>query len=132
MFFELIKKRNRFLYQGCTNGVECLALLQRGLVAPLSPAHRVDCWVFTGIFSYTPEPHVAFCPIFVHPLFPVFEPHIQKWVIFVRRRPYVCDTLRKKDRIWHRLPPPSRGLRQLNFPNVKNDVGQKKNIVHVF
>ena len=40
-----------------------------------------------GIFSCTPEPHIAFCPIFVHPLFPVFEPHIQKWVIFVRRRP---------------------------------------------
>ena len=33
----------------------------------------------------------------------------------------------KKDRFWHRLPPPSpRGLRQLNFPNVKNDAGQKK------
>ena len=86
-------------------------------------------WVF---FSCTPEPHVAFCPIFVHPLFPVFEPHIQKWVIFVRRRPCVCDTFRfesqrKKDRIWHRLPPPpSRGPRQLNFPNVKNNVGQKQ------
>ena len=44
-----------------------------------------------GIFSYTPEPHVAFCPIFVHPLFPVFEHDIHKWVIFVRRRPCVCD-----------------------------------------
>ena len=75
------------------------------------------------------------CTIFVHPLFPVFEPHIQRWVIFVRRRPCVCDTFRfesppprKKDRIWHRLPPPppSSGLRQLNFPNVKNDAGQKQ------
>ena len=47
-----------------------------------------------GIFSYTPEPHVAICPIFVHPLFPVFEPQIQKWVIFVRRRPCVFDTFR--------------------------------------
>ena len=48
-----------------------------------------------GILSYTPEePHVAFCPIFVHPLFPVFELHIQKWVIFVRRRPCVCDIFR--------------------------------------
>ena len=55
-----------------------------------------------GIFSCTPEPHVAFCPIFVHPLFPVFEPHIQKWVIFVRRRPCVCDTFRFK-------APPLRG-----------------------
>ena len=45
-----------------------------------------------GIFSYTPELHVAFCPIFVHPLFPVFEPHITKWVIFVRR-PLVSLTL---------------------------------------
>ena len=44
------------------------------------------------IFSYTPELHISFCPIFVHKLFPVFEPHIQKWVIFVRRRPCVCDT----------------------------------------
>ena len=34
-----------------------------------------------------PNPQVAFCPIFVHP-----EPHVQKWVIFVRRRPCVCDT----------------------------------------
>ena len=25
-------------------------------------------------------------PSFVHPLVPVFEPHVQKWVIFVRRR----------------------------------------------
>ena len=48
----------------------------------------------SGIICHTPEPHVAFSPTFVHPLFPVFEPHIQKWVIFVRRRPCVCDTLR--------------------------------------
>ena len=33
--------------------------------------------------------HVSFCSIFVHPLFPVVEPHIQKGVIFVRRRPCV-------------------------------------------
>ena len=82
-----------------------------------------------------PEPRIAFCSIFVHPFFPVFEPHIQKWVIFVRRRPCVCDTFRfeslspwKKDRFWHRFPPPSpsAGLRQLNFPFVKNDAGQKQ------
>ena len=29
-------------------------------------------WRF--FFSFTPEPHIAFCPIFVHPLFPVFDP----------------------------------------------------------
>ena len=49
---------------------------------------------FQGIFSYAPEPHIAFCPILVHPIFPVFEPQIHKWVIFVPRRPCVCDTLR--------------------------------------
>ena len=33
----------------------------------------------------------------------------------------------KNDRFWHRLHPPSlHGLRQLNFPNVKNDAGQKQ------
>ena len=85
-----------------------------------------------GIFSYTPEPHVGFCPIFVHPLFPVFEPHTPKWVIFVRRRPCVCDTFRfespplRGKKIELLPPPPSRGLRQLNFPNVKNDAGQKQ------
>ena len=40
------------------------------------------CGQFVRVFlSYTPEPHIAFCPIFVHPLFPVFELHIQQWVI---------------------------------------------------
>ena len=47
-----------------------------------------------GIFSYAHEPHIAFCSIFVHPLFPVFEPLLQIWVIFVRRRPCVYDTFR--------------------------------------
>ena len=82
-----------------------------------------------------PNPFLYFAPFLSTHFFPVFEPHIQKWVIFVRRRPCVYDTFRfespppprKKDRIWHRLPPPpSRGLRQLNFPNVKNDAGQKQ------
>ena len=45
--------------------------------------------VFSAI---RPNPMLHFAPFFVHPLFPVFEPHIQKWVIFVRRRPCVCDT----------------------------------------
>ena len=35
-----------------------------------------------------------FASFFVHPLFPVFERYFQKWVIFVRRRPCVCDTFR--------------------------------------
>ena len=87
-----------------------------------------------GIFSHTPEAHVAFCPIFVHPLFPVFEP-IFKNGSFLSVVALVSVTLvdsnprpsSEKDRIWHRLPPPpSRRLRQLNFPNVKNDAGQKQ------
>ena len=86
--------------------------------APISRARHPQ-----GIFSCTPD-HVAFCPIFVHPLFPGFEPHIQKWVIFVRRH-LVSVTLSdsnprpsaEKDLIWQ--------PRQLNFPNVKNDDGQK-------
>ena len=63
--------------------------------------------------------------LFVHPVFPVFEPHIQKWVIFVRRCPRVCDTFRSPPISRKRsilLPnPSSTGLRQLTFPNVKND-----------
>ena len=57
----------------------------------------------SGVFLViTPEPHIAFCPILSTHIFPVFEPHIQKWVIFVRRRPCVCDTFRFK-------APPLRG-----------------------
>ena len=44
-----------------------------------------------GIFSCAPEPCVA--SFVVHPLFFVFEPHIQK-CIFVRRPLLVCDTFR--------------------------------------
>ena len=85
---------------------------------------------YMGILSYTPELHIA-CP----PTCPVFEPQNQKWVIFVRRRPCVCNTFRfesppphrKKDRFWHRLLPPlPRALRKLTFLNVKNDAEQKK------
>ena len=68
--------------------------------------------VTPGIFCYTPEPHVAFCPIFVHPFFQVFEPHFQKWVIFVRRRPCVCDTFRFES-------PPLRG-KKIEFGNHDN------------
>ena len=80
-----------------------------------------------GGFSDTPEPHIAFRPIFVHPLFPVFEPHIQKWVIFVRRRPCVCDEVPEKRSILAPTPsfPFPRGPRHLTFPSVKNDVAQK-------
>ena len=74
-------------------------------------SNQVTRW--PRVFLVTrPKPYIAFCPIFVHPLCPVFEPHIQKWFIFVRRRPCVCDTFKfepplpgKKDRFWHRLPP---------------------------
>ena len=78
----------------------------------------------SGIFSYTPEPHVAFCPIFVHPLFPLFEPHIQKWVIFVRRRPCVCDTFRFES------PPSKRSILAPTFssfpPRTTTHAGQKQ------
>ena len=65
--------------------------------------------------------------MFVHPLFPVFEPHFLKWVIFVRRRPCVCDTFRFES-------PPLRGKKKSNlvptttieFQNVKNDARQKQ------
>ena len=88
-----------------------------------------------GIFSYTPEPHVAFCPIFVHPLFPAFELHIQKWVIFVRRRPLTFQNVRQHycsclcQSVASRDGDESTNAhlrRQLNFPNVKNDAGQKQ------
>ena len=47
----------------------------------------------TGIFSYTPEPHIAFCPIFVHPLFPVFEPPYSKNGSFLSVVAFVSVTL---------------------------------------
>ena len=80
-----------------------------------------------GILSCTPEPHIAFCPIFVHPLFPVFEPNIQKWVILVRRRPCVCDTFRFESLF---LPPadydnwPSRMSRTTRGKNKIPDFGK--------
>ena len=43
-----------------------------------------------GIFGHTPEPHIAFCTVFAT----TFSMLDQKWVIFVRRRPCVCDTFR--------------------------------------
>ena len=44
-----------------------------------------------GYFSYTPERHIAFCSIFVHPFFPVFEPR----VIFVRCHPLTFQNVRQ-------------------------------------
>ena len=103
-----------------------------------SEAHRA-CWncpqppkplieAVGYFFNKTPKPHVALCPIFVHPLFPMFEPHIQKCVIFCPSSPCVCDTFRfespplrgKKIEFGTTPSSFSRGLRQLNFPNVKN------------
>ena len=57
--------------------------------------------------EYAQTLHIVFAP-FLSTHFSVFELHISKWVIFVRRRPCVYDTfrfslLRKKDRIWHRV-----------------------------
>ena len=51
-----------------------------------------------GIFTYTPEPHVASCPIFGHPLFPVFDPHIQKVM------PAFGQTAFGQNRIWPKNP----------------------------
>ena len=45
-------------------------------------------------FSYTPEPHIAFCPFLSTHFFEGLNPMFKKWVIFVRRRPCVCDTLK--------------------------------------
>ena len=90
----------------------------------------------TGDRMWLGQGQWVFLVIRPNPVLPfALEPHIQKWVIFVRRRPCVCDTFRfesppplwKKDRIWRRLPPPpSCRLRQLNFPSVKNNAGQKQ------
>ena len=114
----------------------CLTLELGAASAQTTLSRKSEIHSPSGYFqSYARTPY-CICPIFVHPLFTMFEPHIQKWVIFVRRRPCVCDTFRvespplheKKKRIWHRLPPPPlRGQQQLNFPNVKNDAGQKQN-----
>ena len=100
--------------------------LSHMMVPPVpAGAKRVSCSGHFLVFG--PNPILHFAPIFVHPLFPVFEPHIQKWVIFVRRRPCVCDTFSFESL----LPPASAekrsnlAPRQLNFPNVKNDAGQK-------
>ena len=37
-------------------------------------------------FSYTPEPHIAFCPIFVHPFFEEYalNPFLHFYLIFVQ------------------------------------------------
>ena len=45
-------------------------VVRRGARRKVGRTHNTQ----QGIFSYTPEPHIAFCPIFVHSLFPVFEP----------------------------------------------------------
>ena len=91
-FFVVVRGRRRRLFLGCSLVLCFLCAF----------FFMFLCWsvcVFfvgrrVGIFSCTPEHHIAFCPIFVHPLFPVFEPHIQKWFIFARRRPCVCDIFR--------------------------------------
>ena len=69
-------------FSGASNIASIFALCSQTLCAARLIRNRRQ----SGIFSYTPEPHVTFRPIFVHPLFPMLEPHIQKWVILVRRR----------------------------------------------
>ena len=77
-----------------------------------------------GFFYYTPEAHVAFCPILSTHFFPCLNPTFKNGSFFVRRRPCVCDIFRFES------PPPaekrSNLAQKLNFPNVKNDAGQKQ------
>ena len=68
--------------------------LRMPLLFPRCLTHRVTR-TFGVFLVIRPEPHVAFCHIFVHPLFPVFEPHIQKWVFFVRRRLLTFQNVRQ-------------------------------------
>ena len=103
------------------------------------------CAILSWIFLVVrPNSILHFAPFFVLPLFPVFEPIFKKGhfcpsspfdlpkcqtIITVRvcveaspaesRR--VLDTFRSESL----LPSPLPGLRQLTFPKVKNDAGQK-------
>ena len=98
--------------------LDCLQLRLQTLTC-LDPIEAtLTCIVQTlaGIFSYTPEPYNAFCPINVHPLFPVFEPHVQKWIIFVRRCPLTFQNIRQSVWsvwsvfAWNRRPPKAGGF----------------------
>ena len=95
-----------------------------GLCASHVPSGR---WVFLVV---RPNPTLHFAPFWSTHFFPCLKPHVQKWVISVRRRPCVCDTFRFESRASPEkrsiLAPLPRGLRQLTFPNVKNDAGQKQ------
>ena len=44
-----------------------------------------------GILVVRPNAILHFAPFLVHPLFLVFDPHIQKWVIFVVVARVVCE-----------------------------------------
>ena len=57
-----VRVRGSTSFLGCVSGPRCKATTGRRSV-------KVD-----GIFSYTPERHVALCPILSPPLFPVFCP----------------------------------------------------------
>ena len=75
----------------------------------------------SGIFSCTPEHHIAFCPIFVLPLFPVFELHVSNGS-FCPSSPFdlpKCQTI-----ITVRVCVKASLAEGLTFPNVKNDAGQ--------
>ena len=68
------------------------------------------------IFSYTPESHIAFCPIFVHP-----TPH-SKMGLFCPSSPFdlpKCQTIIRVS-----VCVKASRAEGLTFPNVKNDVGQ--------
>ena len=72
------------------------------------------------IFSIKPETHIAFCPIFVHPLFLCLNP-TKKSVFFVRRRPL---TFQNVGQSFVRVCVKASRAEGLTFPNVTNDAGQ--------
>ena len=75
-----------------------------------------------GVFLVIrPNPILHFAPFLYTHCFPVFELHIQKWVIFVRRRPCVCDTFSFES-----------PTTTIELPECQERRGAKNNIVRVF
>ena len=73
-----------------------------------------------GIYSYTPEPHIALCHFF-HPFFPVFDPS-PRLGLLCPSSPFdlpKCLTI-----ITVRVCVKASRAEGLTSPNVKNDAGQ--------